>query len=111
MSEEKPFYQDIYDYRLVSDGHPLSSELTIFSDDVGRPAPFRRDAMVQELCRVKMDLSQIPEHSFTRKTGADGFDYYEIRYKLEWVYHSRTTTFTIIHEGKSPANLQYLLAS
>lgn len=52
-----------------------------------------------------MDLSQITEHSFTRKRGADGYDYYEILYKLEWVYHSRTTTFTIIHDGKSPVNL------
>lgn len=101
MSEERPFTKAIWMHSLVSKGHFGVVDITIYTDDSGRQAPDRKDSGVKALCTVTMDLSPIPLCDLSQKLGADDLYYYEIDFMVEWVYHSRSTEFTLIYDGKS----------
>ncbi|KAK4692415.1 hypothetical protein P7C71_g4786, partial [Lecanoromycetidae sp. Uapishka_2] len=56
-------------------------------------------AGVKELVVLKADLSRIPTHLLTTKTGADGQTYYKISYEIQITFYSASTTYELIHNN------------
>lgn len=80
--------------------------MDIYSDQSHRDAPVARDENVKLLARVEADVSHIPEDKLARREGNDGQSYYELSCKIEAMYLSASTTYTLIYnsEPSSPLN-------
>lgn len=74
--------------------------MDIYCDRTQREAPVARDENVQLLSHVEADVSHIPEHMLGRRQGTDGQLYYELNCKIEAVYLSASTTYTLQYNGK-----------
>lgn len=60
-----------------------------------------RDDNVKVLANVEADVSHIPENQLCRRQGSDGEWYYELNCKIEAVYLSASTTYTLLYNSES----------
>lgn len=73
--------------------------MTIYCDQTSEEAPIDRNANVQVLAHVEADVSHIPEHLLNRRQGKDGQLYYDLSCKIEAVYLSASTTYTLLYNS------------
>lgn len=73
--------------------------MTIYNDQTLRDAPVARDENVKVLSHVEADVSHIPENLLARRQGSDGQWYYELSCKIEAVYLSASTTYTLLYNS------------
>lgn len=99
MSENEPFYTSFVWTGLVSQGRIRKIKMTIYSDQTQRDAPITRDDNVKTLSHVEADVSHIPENLLARRQGSDGQWYYELSCKIEAVYLSASTTYTLLYNS------------
>ncbi|RYP52061.1 hypothetical protein DL768_002744 [Monosporascus sp. mg162] len=100
VSENKAIYHQFIQWDPVSSGRIRNLTLEIFVDSIDRPANILRDENLKLLCKVEADISHIPENQLTQKRGVDGNMYYVVDIKLEAIYHSASTSWTLIHKGQ-----------
>ncbi|RYP14822.1 hypothetical protein DL765_006123 [Monosporascus sp. GIB2] len=100
VSENEAIYHGFRITTLVSSGRIQKLTLEIFVDGIDRPAILSRDGNLKVLCKVEADISHIPDSQLTQKRGVDGNMYYVVDAKLESVYHSASTSWTLIHKGQ-----------
>ena len=74
--------------------------MDIYADRTTRQAPVARDGNVSLLCRVEADVSHIPEHELCRRRGDDHQMYYELSCKIEAVYLSASTQYTLLYNNQ-----------
>lgn len=74
--------------------------MTIYNDQTLRDAPVSRDENVKILSNVEADVSHIPENLLARRQGSDGQWYYELSCKIEAVYLSASTTYTLLYNSR-----------
>lgn len=96
VSENEPFTTAFVWTGLVSQGRIRRIKMDIFSDRTMRDAPVAKDENVHKLAVVEADVSHIPENMLARRMGTDGQMYYELRCKIEAVYLSASTTYTLL---------------
>lgn len=85
VSEDEPQVFPIRWVSAISLGHIGKVELEIFSDNTSRPANLVKDGKVKILCRLRANLSYIPETQLDRRRGKDGEMYYEANCQVEAV--------------------------
>ncbi|GJN84979.1 hypothetical protein PLIIFM63780_008543 [Purpureocillium lilacinum] len=100
VSENEPFFTSFVWTGLVSQGRIQRIKMDIYCDQTQRDAPVARDDNVQLLSRVEADVSHIPEHQLARRRGRDGQWYYELRCRIEAVYLSASTRYTLLYNNK-----------
>ncbi|KAF7544953.1 hypothetical protein G7Z17_g9551 [Cylindrodendrum hubeiense] len=100
VSENEPFYTSFVWTGLVSQGRIRKIKMTIYSDQTARDAPIVRDDNVKILSNVEADVSHIPENLLARRQGSDGQWYYELSCKIEAVYLSASTTYTLLYNNQ-----------
>ncbi|KAF6817805.1 Chaperone protein DnaK [Colletotrichum sojae] len=100
VSENEPFYTSFVWTGLVSGGRIKKIKMDIYADRQARLAPVARDSNVSMVVHVEADVSHIPEHSLARRRGADGQWYYELACKIEAVYLSASTTYTLLFNNQ-----------
>ncbi len=101
VSENEPFFTSFVWTGLVSQGRIQRIKMDIYCDQTQRDAPVARDDNVQLLSRVEADVSHIPEHQLARRLGRDGQWYYELRCRIEAVYLSASTRYTLLYNSKT----------
>jgi hypothetical protein len=74
--------------------------MTIYNDHLSRVAPVSRDDNVKMLSIVEANVVHIPENQLHRREGRDGEWYYELNCKIEAVYTSASTSYTLIYKSK-----------
>ncbi|KFA49615.1 hypothetical protein S40293_06616 [Stachybotrys chartarum IBT 40293] len=100
VSENEPFYTSFVWTGLVSQGRIRKIKMDIFCDQTPRHAPISRDDNVKLLSHVEADVSHIPENQLGRRQGSDGQWYYELNCKIEAVYLSASTTYTLLYNNQ-----------
>ncbi|KAL0941392.1 hsp70-like protein [Colletotrichum truncatum] len=100
VSENEPFYTTFAWTGLVSQGRIKKIKMDIYADRSARDAPVSRDENVSMLAHVEADVSHIPENSLARRRGNDGHLYYELNCKIEAVYLSASTTYTLLYNNQ-----------
>lgn len=100
VSENEPYYTAFVWTGLVSQGRIRKIKMTIYNDQSLRDAPVARDENVKVLSHVEADVSHIPENLLARRQGSDGQWYYELSCKIEAVYLSASTTYTLLYNSK-----------
>ena len=100
MSENEPFFTSFVWTGPVSDGRIKKIKMDIYADRTARDAPVARDENVALLCHVEADVSHIPESQLHRRTGSDGKPYYELSCKIEAVYLSASTQYTLLYNNQ-----------
>jgi len=55
---------------------------------------------VVELVTLEADLSSIPERNFQRRVGADGQEYYVMRFVVEVTYLSGQTNYVLLFRNQ-----------
>lgn len=83
----------------MSQGRIRKIKMDIFCDQTPRDAPVSRDDNVKLLSHVEADVSHIPENQLGRRQGSDGQWYYELNCKIEAVYLSASTTYTLLYNS------------
>jgi hypothetical protein len=73
--------------------------MDIYADRTPREALVARDDNVSLLCHVEADVSHIPENQLHRRKGEDGQSYYELNCKIEAVYLSASTQYTLLYNN------------
>ncbi|KAJ6441863.1 Hsp70 family chaperone [Purpureocillium lavendulum] len=101
VSENEPFFTSFVWTGLVSQGRIRKIKMDIYCDRTNRDAPVSRDGSVHLLSRVEADVSHIPEHMLGRRQGSDGQWYYELSCKIEAVYLSASTTYTLLYNSET----------
>ncbi|KAL2179721.1 uncharacterized protein P884DRAFT_237588 [Thermothelomyces heterothallicus CBS 202.75] len=99
VSENEPFYTRFVWTGPVAQGHVKKIRMDIYADLTAREAPFVRDENVSMLCHVEADVSHIPEEQLKKRKGSDGQWYYELNCKIEAVYLSASTQYTLLYNG------------
>ncbi|KAL2255158.1 hypothetical protein VTK26DRAFT_3981 [Humicola hyalothermophila] len=84
----------------VSQGRIKKIKMDVYADRTAREAPLVRDENVVLLCRVEADLGGIPEEKLQRRRGCDGQWYYELNCKIEALYLSASTQYTLLYNGQ-----------
>lgn len=100
VSENDPYFTSFVWTGLVSQGRIRRVKMSIYADQSDRPAPIGRDDNVKLLARIEADVSHIPENQLARTTGKDGQAYYELSCKIEAVYLSASTTYTLLYNNQ-----------
>ncbi|KAK3370882.1 hypothetical protein B0T24DRAFT_302275 [Lasiosphaeria ovina] len=100
ISENEPFFTSFVWTGPVSQGKIRKIKMDIYTDRTARDATIARDEDVSLLCHVEADVSHIPESQFARRKGADGQFYYELNCKIEAVYLSASTQYTLLFNGQ-----------
>lgn len=100
VSENEPYYTAFVWTGLVSQGRIRKIKMTIYNDQSLRDAPVSRDENVKVLSHVEADVSHIPENLLARRQGSDGQWYYELSCKIEAVYLSASTTYTLLYNNQ-----------
>ncbi|KAK0706052.1 hypothetical protein B0T26DRAFT_655976 [Lasiosphaeria miniovina] len=100
ISENEPFFTSFVWTGSVSQGKIRKIKMDIYTDRTARDAPIARDGDVSLLCHVEADISHIPESQFARRKGVDGQLYYELSCKIEAVYLSASTQYTLLFNGQ-----------
>ncbi|KAK3990725.1 chaperone protein DnaK [Cladorrhinum sp. PSN332] len=102
VSENKPFLHEYIQYEQVpldrSGCHNFSTKICM--NEKSEEAPLLRDDNTNVLCNLLAGLSSIPEPLLPRMRGFDGNLYYAVPFKIEVVFLSATTEYTLIYEGK-----------
>lgn len=112
VSENEPYITSFVWTGLVAHGRIRKMRMTIYCDQSSEDAPIDRNANVQILANVEADVSHIPEHMLNRRQGKDGQMYYELSCKIEAVYLSASTTYTLLYNSMcSPPPFPYPLCS
>lgn len=101
VSENEPYFTSFVWTGAVKEGRIRKIKMTIYNDQLPRDAPLIRDDNVKVLSNVEADVSHIPENQLTRRQGADGQWYYELSCKIEAVYLSASTTYTLLYNSES----------
>ncbi|KAK3683355.1 hypothetical protein B0T22DRAFT_246203 [Podospora appendiculata] len=96
VSENEPFFTSFVWTGPVSQGRIRKVKMDIYADRSSRAAPISRDDDVSLLCHVEADVSHIPEANLRRRKGTDGQWYYDLSCKIEAVYLSASTQYTLI---------------
>ncbi|KAK3343599.1 hypothetical protein B0T25DRAFT_302302 [Lasiosphaeria hispida] len=96
VSENEPFFTSFVWTGPVSQGRIRKIKMDIYADRTARIAPLTRDENVSLLCHVEADVSHIPENQLQRRKGTDGQQYYELNCKIEAVYLSASTQYTLL---------------
>ncbi|KAH0439624.1 hsp70-like protein [Colletotrichum camelliae] len=99
VSENEPFFTSFVWTGLVSQGRIKKIKMDIYADRTPRMAPVARDDNVSMLVHVEADVSHIPENMLARRQGSDGQWYYELSCKIEAVYLSASTTYTLLYNN------------
>ncbi|KAJ0385635.1 hypothetical protein COL922a_005960 [Colletotrichum nupharicola] len=99
VSENEPFYTSFVWTGLVSQGRIKKIKMDIYADRTPRTAPVARDDNVSMLVHVEADVSHIPENMLARRQGSDGQWYYELSCKIEAMYLSASTTYTLLYNN------------
>ncbi|KAL8377885.1 hypothetical protein RB595_008528 [Gaeumannomyces hyphopodioides] len=104
VSENEPFCTRFIWTGAVSQGRIRKVRMEIYADggggEFGREAPVCRDDQVALVCHVEADLSHIPEDMLKRRKGSDGNMYYDLECKIEAVYLSASTQYTLIYNNQ-----------
>ncbi len=100
VSENKPVNLEFHFRQRVSLGRIRDVGLTVFADRTGRDAPIAKDDEVTTLCKLTANISHIPEKLLQRCLGKDGKWYYDLKWKLEVVHFSASTTYTLLYNGQ-----------
>ncbi|EAQ84164.1 hypothetical protein CHGG_10568 [Chaetomium globosum CBS 148.51] len=100
VSENEPFFTSFVWTGPVSGGRIKKIKMDIYADRTARDAPLARDDNVTLLCHVEADVSHIPENQLHRRKGSDGNWYYELNCKIEAVYLSASTQYTLLYNGQ-----------
>ncbi|KAK3315466.1 hypothetical protein B0H66DRAFT_606349 [Apodospora peruviana] len=100
VSENQPFFTEFVWSGLVSAGRINNFRLNVYCDRTQRKAPVAKDGNVELLCNVDADISHIPENLLNRRRGKDGKLYYELSCKVEAIYLSATTQYTLIYNNQ-----------
>lgn len=100
VSENEPYVTSFVWTGLVAHGRIRKMRMTIYCDQTSEEAPIDRNLNVQVLAHVEADVSHIPEHLLNRRQGKDGQMYYELSCKIEAVYLSASTTYTLLYNSK-----------
>ncbi|KAK0705553.1 hypothetical protein B0H67DRAFT_386378 [Lasiosphaeris hirsuta] len=96
VSENEPFFTSFVWTGPVSQGRIRKIKMDIYADRTARLAPMTKDENVSLLCHVEADVSHIPENQLQRRKGTDGQQYYELNCKIEAVYLSASTQYTLL---------------
>jgi hypothetical protein len=99
VSENEPYITSFVWTGLVAHGRIRKMRMTIYCDQTSEEAPIDRNANVQVLAHVEADVSHIPEHLLNRRQGKDGQTYYDLSCKIEAVYLSASTTYTLLYNS------------
>ncbi|KAK4033713.1 chaperone protein DnaK [Parachaetomium inaequale] len=100
VSENEPFFTSFVWTGPVSQGRIKKIKMDIYADRTARDAPLARDENVAMLCHVEADVGHIPENLLQRRKGNDGNWYYELNCKIEAVYLSASTQYTLVYNGQ-----------
>ncbi|PTB75898.1 hypothetical protein M440DRAFT_1334688 [Trichoderma longibrachiatum ATCC 18648] len=100
VSENEPYITSFVWTGLVAHGRIRKMRMTIYCDQTSEEAPIDRNSNVQVLAHVEADVSHIPEHLLNRRQGKDGSMYYELSCKIEAVYLSASTTYTLLYNNQ-----------
>lgn len=100
VSENEPFNTSFVWTGLVSQGRIRKIKMDIYCDQTQRQAIVARDDNVKLLSHVEADVSHIPENLLARRQGNDGQWYYELSCKIEAVYLSASTTYTLLYNSE-----------
>ncbi|KAF4989743.1 hypothetical protein FGRMN_8930 [Fusarium graminum] len=100
VSENEPYFTSFVWTGPVSQGRIRKVKMTIYNDQLPRDAPVARDEDVKVLANVEADVSHIPEHQLGRRQGSDNEWYYELNCKIEAVYLSASTTYTLLYNNQ-----------
>jgi len=100
VSENEPFFTSFVWTGPVAQGRIKKIKMDIYADRTARDAPLARDENVSMLCHVEADVSHIPENLLHRRKGNDGQWYYELNCKIEAVYLSASTQYTLLYNSQ-----------
>lgn len=100
VSENEPFFTSFVWTGPVSQGRIRKIKMDIYADRAMRDAPVARDDHTNLVCHVEADVSHIPENSLQRRRGNDGQWYYDLNCKIEAVYLSASTQYTLIYNNQ-----------
>ncbi|KAL2117286.1 hypothetical protein VTJ04DRAFT_9454 [Mycothermus thermophilus] len=100
VSENEPFYTNFVWTGPVNQGRIKKIKMDVYADRTSREAPLSKDDNVNLLCHVEADVTHIPENQLPRRKGADGQWYYELECKIEAVYLSASTQYTLLYNGQ-----------
>ncbi|KAK0634379.1 hypothetical protein B0T17DRAFT_483713 [Bombardia bombarda] len=100
VSENTPYFHSFDLTPLVSSGRLRKVSTLVYTDRTLRDAPMVKDNSVSGLVRVEADISHIPEASMARRKGVDGLMYYSLSCKIEAVYLSASTQYTLLYNGE-----------
>ncbi|KAK3939287.1 chaperone protein DnaK [Diplogelasinospora grovesii] len=100
VSENEPFLTSFVWTGPVTQGRIKKIKMDIYADRTPRDAPVARDDNVSLLCHVEADVSHIQENLLQRRKGNDGQWYYEMNCKIEAVYLSASTQYTLLYQNQ-----------
>ncbi|ENH68697.1 Heat shock 70 kDa protein 12A [Fusarium oxysporum f. sp. cubense race 1] len=100
VSENDPYIATFVWTNPVSKGRIRKVKMTIYNDHLSRDAPLSRNDNVKMLSTVEADVNHIPENQLRRRKGCDDQWYYELNCKIEAIYTSASTSYTLIYQNK-----------
>ncbi|KAK3386617.1 hypothetical protein B0H63DRAFT_520702 [Podospora didyma] len=100
VSENQPYVTSFVWTGPVSAGRIRKIKMDVYADRTPREAPIARDDNVNLLVHVEADVSHIPENQLGRRKGNDGELYYELNCKIEAVYLSASTQYTLLFNNQ-----------
>lgn len=100
VSENEPFFTSFVWTGPVSQGRIRRIKMDIYCDRTPRDAPLSKDPNVGLLVHVEADVSHIPENLLHRRKGSDNQWYYELNCKIESVYLSASTQYTLLFNNQ-----------
>ncbi|KAL5608920.1 hypothetical protein FOVSG1_003601 [Fusarium oxysporum f. sp. vasinfectum] len=100
VSENDPYIAAFVWTNPVSKGRIRKVKMTIYNDHLSRDAPLSRNDNVKMLSIVEADVNHIPENQLRRRKGCDDQWYYELNCKIEAVYTSASTSYTLIYQNQ-----------
>ncbi|KAL7766495.1 hypothetical protein ACKLNR_004411 [Fusarium oxysporum f. sp. zingiberi] len=100
VSENDPYIAAFVWTNPVSKGRIRKVKMTIYNDHLSRDAPLSRNDNVKMLSIVEADVNHIPENQLRRRKGCDDQWYYELNCKIEAIYTSASTSYTLIYQNQ-----------
>lgn len=100
VSENEPFFTSFVWTGPVSQGRIRKIKMDIYADRRTTDAPVARDDHTSLVCHVEADVSHLREDQLQRRKGNDGQWYYDLNCKIEAVYLSASTQYTLIFNNQ-----------
>ncbi|KAI4218635.1 MAG: hypothetical protein LQ349_008631, partial [Xanthoria aureola] len=104
IDEKKPRRFDYHIEQPVSEAKLDTVDVTIVKcvDPVERgPPTYASENRVEVVEVLKVDLSKIPTKNLTKRTGAEGEEYYIIDYAVRVTCYSAETVYELLHNGRN----------